>query len=97
MPVKILIAADHKLMREGLRLLLDSQPGMKFIAEAGNGLDATDATQMHNPDIVIMDINIPGLNGIDATKQLLKFNPDVNSIAELKIFALREGLTSLDF
>ncbi len=97
MPVKILIAADHKLMREGLRLLLDSQPDMKFIAEAGNGLDATDATQMHNPDIVIMDINIPGLNGIDATKQLLKFNPDVNSIAELKIFALREGLTSLDF
>lgn len=77
--------------------MLDSQPGMKFIAEAGNGLDATDATQMHNPDIVIMDINIPGLNGIDATKQLLKFNPDVNSIAELKIFALREGLTSLDF
>lgn len=77
--------------------MLDSQPDMKFIAEAGNGLDATDATQMHNPDIVIMDINIPGLNGIDATKQLLKFNPDVNSIAELKIFALREGLTSLDF
>lgn len=77
MSIKILIADDHKLMREGLRSLLDSQPDMKVIAEAGNGLDAIDATQLHKPDIVIMDINMPGLNGIDATKQLLKFNPDV--------------------
>ncbi len=56
---------------------MDSQPDMKVIAEAGNGLEAIDATLMHSPDIVIMDINMPGLNGIDATKQLLKFNSNV--------------------
>jgi DNA-binding NarL/FixJ family response regulator len=80
MSIKILLVDDHKLMREGLRSLLDSQLDMDVIAEAGNGLDAIDAAQMHNPDIVIMDINMPGLNGIDATKQLLQYSPDVKVI-----------------
>lgn len=80
MSIQILIADDHKLMREGLRSMLDSQPDMNVIAEAGNGLDAIDLTLKHNPDIVIMDINMPGLNGIDATRQILKFNSDVKVV-----------------
>lgn len=77
MSIKILLVDDHKLMREGLRALLEAQLDMDVIAEASNGLDAIDSAVMYEPDVVIMDINMPGLNGIEATRQIYKNRPEI--------------------
>lgn len=68
--IKITIADDHQLFREGLGLLLRSQPGMQVIAEATNGRDAVQLAERLSPDVIVMDINMPDLNGIDATREI---------------------------
>lgn len=68
--VKILIADDHQMMRAGLRALLEQQPGVKVIAEAGDGRTAVRLAQQLAPDVVVMDINMPDLNGVEATRQI---------------------------
>ena len=70
MPITILLADDHQLMREGLRLLLAQQQGMSIIGEAPDGLAACDLCERSDPDVVIMDINMPVLNGVDATRRI---------------------------
>lgn len=79
--IKILLADDHKIMRDGLRTLIEGQPGMKVIAEAGNGQEAVQKAIILQPDIVVMDINMPGLNGIEATRQIVAKTPEVKVIA----------------
>lgn len=79
--IKILLADDHKIMRQGLRTLIENQPGMKVTAEAGNGQEAVRMAIELQPDIVIMDINMPELNGIEATRQIVAKTPDVKVIA----------------
>lgn len=71
MGIKILLADDHRLMREGLRSLLEEQPDMRVVGEAENGKAAVQLATKLMPDIIIMDISMPGLNGIDATQQIL--------------------------
>jgi DNA-binding NarL/FixJ family response regulator len=71
MTTKILIADDHKLMREGLRTLIEKQAELEVIAEAGDGRDAVRLTRELEPDVVIMDIAMPVLNGIEATHQIV--------------------------
>jgi DNA-binding NarL/FixJ family response regulator len=71
MDIRILLADDHKLMREGLRMLIGEQPGMTVIAEAEDGETAVELVTRLSPDIVIMDISMPGLNGIEATRTIL--------------------------
>ncbi len=68
--LKVLLADDHELIREALRSLLENQPGFKVIAEAPDGRTAVKLASDLSPDLVIMDINMPGLNGIEATRQL---------------------------
>lgn len=70
MPISILLADDHQLMREGLRLLLAQQPDMTIVGEAADGLAACDACERCDPDVVVMDINMPVLNGVDATRRI---------------------------
>lgn len=70
MSVKIIIADDHKIMRDGLRNMLDKEPGMDVIAEAKNGREALRLAEQLRPDILIMDISMDDLNGIDATRAL---------------------------
>src|SRR5271169_6414930 len=82
MDIRILLADDHRLMREGLRSLLEEQPDMSVVGEAENGKSAVQMAAKLIPDIVIMDISMPGLNGIDATCQIL-----ANS-AKAKVIAL---------
>jgi DNA-binding NarL/FixJ family response regulator len=82
MDIRILLADDHRLMREGLRSLLEEQPDMSVVGEAENGKLAVQMAAKLMPDIVIMDISMPGLNGIDATCQIL-----ANS-AKAKVIAL---------
>jgi DNA-binding NarL/FixJ family response regulator len=73
--IKILLADDHKIMRDGLRSLLEKQPDMEIVGEAKNGLAAIELTRKHRPDLIIMDINMPDLNGIEATSRIIAEMP----------------------
>jgi DNA-binding NarL/FixJ family response regulator len=70
MSVRIIIADDHKIMRDGLRNMLDKETGMEVVAEAKNGREALQLAEQLRPDILIMDISMDDLNGIDATRAL---------------------------
>ena len=73
--VSVLIADDHEIVRRGLRQLLQEQPGWHVVAEATNGRDAVAKASELKPDIAIVDISMPSLNGLDATRQILKLSP----------------------
>lgn len=81
MSITILLADDHKIVRDGLRALLENQPDMKVIAEAENGRTAVQLAQQKRPQVVIMDISMPDLNGIEATRQMIRELPDIKVIA----------------
>lgn len=70
MPIRVLIADDHKMMRDGLRLVIDKQRNMEVIGEAEDGQDTVRQVRKLSPDIVIMDVAMPSLNGIEATRQI---------------------------
>ena len=80
MPTRILLADDHGVVRKGIRFLLERQQGMEVIGEAADGREAVRLAEASNPDVVIIDIAMPLLNGIEATAQILKRNPGVNVI-----------------
>ncbi len=82
MSLRILLADDHRIMREGLRSLLEKQPGMEVIAEADNGRTTVQLSRKFKPDVVLMDIIMPDLNGIEATRQI------VNDVPGIKVVAL---------
>ena len=81
MSIKILIADDHKIFREGLRALIEKQPGMEIIDEVENGRKAVQLVRELLPDVVIMDIAMPNLNGIEATRQIVAKAPSVKVVA----------------
>lgn len=76
-PIHILIADDHPVFRFGLRALLESQSDLDVVGEAASGADAIRLAKSLHPDIILMDVNMPGLNGIEATKQICADLPDV--------------------
>ncbi|MCL5670910.1 MAG: response regulator transcription factor [Acidobacteria bacterium] len=71
-PLRILIADDHEVVRQGVRTILESQTGWSVVAECENGLEAVGRAEETAPDIALMDISMPLLNGLEATKQILK-------------------------
>jgi DNA-binding NarL/FixJ family response regulator len=75
--LRIVLAEDHQLVREGLRLLLSNQPDMRLVAEAGTGFEAIQKARQFNPDVVIMDLSMPGMNGLKATKALKAEFPEM--------------------
>jgi DNA-binding NarL/FixJ family response regulator len=79
--VKILIADDHKIMRDGLRSLIEKQPGMEVVAEAENGRTAVKLTRKVKPDGIVRDMNMPDLNGIDATRQIVSESSGTKVVA----------------
>jgi len=81
MSIKVLIVDDHKIVRDGLRILIDKQSDMKVVAEAEDGQVAVRLAKKLMPDIVIMDITMPGMNGIDATRMIISENPSIKVIA----------------
>ena len=81
MSVKIILADDHRIMREGLRALLEKEAGIEVIAEADNGRTTVELSRELNPDVVVIDIGMPDLNGIDATRQIVSEAPAVKVIA----------------
>lgn len=81
MSTRIILADDHGIMREGLRALLEKQPGIEVIAEAENGRTTVELSRELKPDVVIIDISMPDLNGIEATRQIIAESPGVKVIA----------------
>ena len=73
--INIILADDHKMVREGLKSIIEKQPDMKIIAEASNGVSAISLSKQYNPDVVVMDISMPDINGIDATKKIIHVCP----------------------
>ena len=79
--IKVLLADDHKIVRDGIKLMLDSQAGIDVVAEAGNGNEALEKLQDNYIDIVVMDINMPEMDGITATKKIKEEFPDTKVLA----------------
>ena len=79
-PVQILIADDHTLFRDGLRALFRSLPDTAVIGEAATGAEAIDQAEKLQPDVILMDIQMPGINGIDATRQIIQTSPHIGVI-----------------
>lgn len=81
MSTRIILADDHAIVREGLRSLLEKQPDMEIVAEAADGRKTIELVRELMPDVVIMDITMPNLNGVDATLQITRQFPEVKVIA----------------
>jgi DNA-binding NarL/FixJ family response regulator len=75
MPLRILVADDHHVVRTGLRALLESKSGWEVCAEAANGREAVEKAIAHKPDVAVLDIGMPLLNGVEATRQIHKLSP----------------------
>src|SRR5512137_1091904 len=71
----ILLADDHHIVRQGLRVLLEAQPDFQLVGEAGDGLEAVQLTERLKPDVLIIDLVMPSLNGLEATRQVSQRSP----------------------
>lgn len=76
MPVSVIIAEDHKIVREGLSMLLRREPGLEVVAMADNGRMALELVARHQPALVVMDLSMPEMNGIESTRRILADYPD---------------------
>ena len=80
-PLRILLADDHATVRQGLKLLIDSQPDMGVVGEAADGQSVLQQAKTLRPDIIVMDISMPGMNGLAATRALKRVQPGVAIVA----------------
>ena len=76
--IRVLIVDDHPLFRSGLKVLLDSAPDTELAGEASNGLEAVRLAAECQPHVILMDVNMPGLDGIEATRRILRADPGIN-------------------
>lgn len=76
MNTRILLIDDHSLLRSGIRLMLEKQPDFEVVAEAGDGIEGVKRAQQHKPDVILLDLNMPGLSGLETLQLLLQDNPD---------------------
>ncbi len=79
--IRVLLADDHALMREGLKRMLAEQPDLEMVGEAGTGEQALDAARELDPDVVLMDLNMPGMGGMEAIKRLRASSPETAIVA----------------
>jgi DNA-binding NarL/FixJ family response regulator len=79
-PIQVILADDHTLVRAGIRALLEKLPGVKVIGEAGDGREVLNLVKAQRPDVVLMDIAMPGLNGLEAAERMARDFPDVRVI-----------------
>ncbi|HLG15498.1 MAG TPA: response regulator transcription factor [Blastocatellia bacterium] len=97
-PVRVLLADDHTLVRAGIRELLQKIDGLEVVGETGDGREALDLVKTHGPDVVLMDITMPGLNGLEAAERIAKERPktrviilSMHATEEYVMQALRAG------
>jgi len=81
MPTRLLLVDDHQIVRKGLRAILEQQPNLQVVGEANTGLEAVEMAIRLKPEVMLMDISLPGLNGIDATRKIIAELPGVRIIA----------------
>ena len=79
--LRILLADDHKMVRDGLRLLIDGQPDMRVVGEAANGEEALHQAREPKPDVIVMDLSMPEMNGLQATERLKAEQPTMKVLA----------------
>ena len=79
--IRILLADDHAVVRQGFKMILDAQPDMEIVGEAANGREAVDLAEQLHPDVVVMDVAMPELNGIEATRRLASSVPHARVVA----------------
>ncbi|OBY63993.1 hypothetical protein LPB301_11085 [Polaribacter reichenbachii] len=78
--MKIILADDHKLLRDGLKNIIEQRSNMQIIAEASNGREVVKLCTKITPDVIIMDVSMPDLNGVEAARQILKSSPEIKII-----------------
>lgn len=81
MNIRVLLVDDHTMLREALRLMLDKEPGIKVVGELGDGSQVDEAVARLAPDVVVMDVNMPNVNGIQATRTLMTKYPKLGIVA----------------
>ena len=79
--LRILLADDHAVVRQGFKMILSAQPDMEIVGEAGNGREAVELAEELRPDVVVMDVAMPELNGIEATRRLVASTPHTRVVA----------------
>ncbi len=94
--IKLLLVEDHKLMRVGLKSLFEEQDGLEVTSEAQSGKDAIEKFKTTHPDVILMDIGLPDINGIEATKQILELNSNAKVIMLTSHLSEQEVLSSLE-
>ena len=77
-PIRVMLVEDHVLVREGTRELLDREEDIEVVANAGDGQEAITLAQVHRPDVILMDIALPHVDGLEATRRIVSDNPDVS-------------------
>lgn len=80
-PVRIVIADDHTIVREGLKMLLNAQPDFEVVAEVGSGQEVFKTARELQPDVIVMDVSMPGMDGAQATRRLKEFMPGIRVLA----------------
>jgi DNA-binding NarL/FixJ family response regulator len=78
--VRLMVVDDHKIMRLGLRGMLETQPDFVVVGEAGNGVEALQTAKVEQPDVIVMDINMPKMNGVEATKRIKAELPKIQVV-----------------
>lgn len=89
--IKVLLADDHRVMRDGLRAILERDQGFLIVAEAADGIEAVELTRQNKPHVILMDIHMPLLNGIDATRKILVEFADIQ-VVFLSMYATKEHI-----
>ena len=79
--IKVLLVDDHELVRTGVKSILERAPDIDVVAEASTGEESLQLARKHNPDVVLMDVSMPGIGGIEATRRILHSNPNIKVIA----------------
>jgi len=79
--IKVIVVDDHQLVRVGTRRLLEDIPGFEIVADAGSGEEAVELVKRHKPDVVLMDIQMPGIGGLEATRRCIRAHPEVKVLA----------------
>jgi len=74
--IRIVLADDHQVVREGTRRMLEREPDIEVVGEAADGSEAVRLVQEHRPDVVVLDVRMPGMSGIDATRQIKRAHPE---------------------